>query len=137
MPYADFKQRYKILGAQFFTTMDDKDAVKATFDDVGLDPEKFRVGATKVFFRAGVLGEVEEIRDDRLGMMVSWIQAFARGWKARKWFAKMKVQRINLIVVQRNLKKYMTIRTWPWYGFWQQLKPTLNVGREAQLLVEL
>ena len=28
--------------------MDDKAAVKATFDDVGLDPEKYRVGATKV-----------------------------------------------------------------------------------------
>merc|ERR1712142_389659 len=71
MLYADFKQRYAILGAQFFAQMDDQAAVKATFDDVGLDAEKYRVGKTKVFFRAGVLGEVEEIRDDVIGAMVA------------------------------------------------------------------
>merc|ERR1711874_747936 len=46
-------------------------------------------------------------------------------------------QRVNLIVVQRNLRKYMQIRTWLWYGFWQQLKPKLQVGREAKMLEEL
>ncbi|CAL4070936.1 unnamed protein product [Meganyctiphanes norvegica] len=138
MVYSDFYGRYKILGAQEFNQIPDKKkAVQAVFGKLGIDSEKFRVGATKVFFRAGVLGEVEEIRDDRLGMMVSLLQAWVRGRKSRKWYAKLKSQRINLIVVQRNLKKYMTIRTWLWYGLWQQLKPTLNVGREAQLLVEL
>merc|ERR1711874_343687 len=46
-------------------------------------------------------------------------------------------QRVNLIVVQRNLRKYMQIRTWLWYGFLQQLKPKLQVGREAKMLEEL
>merc|ERR1719309_1316576 len=128
MIYHDFKQRYKILGAKFFTTMGDQEAVKATFNDVGLDPEKYRVGSTKVFFRAGVLGEVEEIRDDYLGRLIGFLQAQIRGWKSRRWFKKAQTQRVNLIVVQRNLRKYMSIRTWLWYGFWQQLKPKLQVG---------
>merc|ERR1711942_256194 len=38
---------------------------------------------------------------------------------------------------QRNLKKYMSVRTWLWYGFWQALKPKLQVGREAKMLEEL
>merc|ERR1711872_423853 len=49
----------------------------------------------------------------------------------------MGTQRVNLIVVQRNLRKYMNIRTWLWYGFWQQLKPKLNVGREQKMLADL
>ena len=90
-----------------------------------------------MFFRAGVLGEVEEIRDDRLGMMVSWLQAWVRGWKSRKVYNKLQAQRVNLLVVQRNLRKYMNLRTWLWYGFWQQLKPKLNVGREAEMIAKL
>ena len=92
---------------------------------------------TQVFFRAGVLGEVEEIRDDRLGKMVSWIQAWVRGWKSRRVYKKLQAQRVNLLVVQRNLRKYMNLRTWLWYGFWQQLKPKLNVGREAEIIAKL
>merc|ERR1711909_180144 len=66
-------------------------------------------------------------------MGIGFLQAQIRGWKARKWFKKAQTQRVNLIVVQRNLRKYMSIRTWLWYGFWQQFKPKLNVGREKNI----
>merc|ERR1711970_1559010 len=136
--YPDFMNRYKILGAEQFNTIPDKKkAVAAVFDKLGLEAEKYRVGNTKVFFRAGVLGEVEEMRDDFLGRLIGFLQAQIRGWKARKWFKKAQTQRVNLIVVQRNLRKYMQIRTWMWYGFWQQLKPKLNVGREQKMLADL
>merc|ERR1711942_93414 len=136
--YPDFMNRYKILGAEQFNTIPDKKkAVAAVFDKLGLEAEKYRVGNTKVFFRAGVLGEVEELRDDFLGRLIGFLQAQIRGWKARKWFKKAQTQRVNLIVVQRNLRKYMNIRTWLWYGFWQQLKPKLQVGREQKILADL
>merc|ERR1712008_213984 len=71
------------------------------------------------------------------GRLISFLQAEIRGWKSRKWFKKAQGQRVNLIVVQRNLRKYLNIRTWLWYGFWQQLKPKLTVGREAKMLADL
>merc|ERR1712215_572204 len=136
--YPDFMLRYKILGAEQFNTIPDKKkAVAAVFEKIGIDADKYRVGNTKVFFRAGVLGEVEEIRDDYLGRLIGFLQAQIRGWKSRKWFKKAQTQRVNLIVVQRNLRKYMQIRTWLWYGFWQQLKPKLQVGREQKMLEAL
>merc|ERR1712055_795893 len=136
--YPDFMNRYKILGAEQFNTIPDKKkAVTAVFEKIGIEAEKYRVGNTKVFFRAGVLGEVEEIRDDFLGRLIGFLQAQIRGWKSRRWFKKAQTQRVNLIVVQRNLRKYMNIRTWLWYGFWQQLKPKLNVGREQKMLADL
>merc|ERR1711970_312918 len=136
--YPDFMLRYKILGAEQFNTIPDKKkAVAAVFEKIGIIADKYRVGNTKVFFRAGVLGEVEEIRDDYLGRLIGFLQAQIRGWKSRKWFKKAQTQRVNLIVVQRNLRKYMQIRTWLWYGFWQQLKPKLQVGREQKMLEAL
>ncbi|CAL4075713.1 unnamed protein product [Meganyctiphanes norvegica] len=136
--YPDFMLRYKLLAADIFNTIPDKKkAVAAAFEKIGIEAEKYRVGNTKVFFRAGVLGEVEEIRDDYLGRLIGFLQAQIRGWKSRRWFKKAQGQRVNLIVVQRNLRKYLSIRTWQWYGFWQQLKPKLQVGREAKMLAEL
>merc|ERR1711962_1748124 len=137
MIYADFKQRYKILGAKFFSTMGDQEAVKATFDDVGLDPEKYRVGSTKVFFRAGVLGEVEEIRDDVIGKMVQAVQNQVRGWYGRRKYRLLQEQRVALTVVQRNVRKYMGMKTWQWFHLWVRVKPLIGQPRLENAIEEI
>lgn len=83
----------------------------------------------QVFFRAGVLGNLEEIRDDRLSKILSWLQAWIRGFIGRKSYEKLMEQRTALIVVQRNLRKYMRLRNWGWFRMWQKVKPLLNVTR--------
>lgn len=35
--------------------------------------------------------------------------------------------RLALQVVQRNLRKYLKLRTWPWWKLWVKVKPLLNV----------
>lgn len=72
---------------------------------------------------------MEEFRDERLGKIMSWMQAWARGYLSRKGFKKLQEQRVALKVVQRNLRKYLQLRTWPWYKLWQKIKPLLNVSR--------
>lgn len=83
----------------------------------------------QVFFRAGVLGQMEELRDERLGKIVTWMQSWVRGYLSRKEFKKLQEQRLALQVCQRNLRKYLKLRTWPWYKLWQKVKPLLNVTR--------
>uniref|UniRef100_A0A182XLF1 Myosin heavy chain n=1 Tax=Anopheles quadriannulatus TaxID=34691 RepID=A0A182XLF1_ANOQN len=82
-----------------------------------------------VFFRAGVLGQMEEFRDERLSKIMSWMQAWCRGYLSRKEFKKMQEQRVSLEIVQRNLRKYLKLRTWAWWKLWQKVKPLLNVSR--------
>lgn len=61
-----------------------------------------------MFFRAGVLGQMEELRDDRLSKIVSWLQAYIRGYLSRKDFKKLQEQRylikteFNLIIYVKN-----------------------------------
>ncbi|XP_045582177.2 myosin heavy chain, muscle isoform X1 [Procambarus clarkii] len=138
MIYSDFKNRYKILASQEMSAIpDDKKAAKVCFDKAGLDEELYRLGNTKVFFRAGVLGTLEEIRDDRLGKMIAWVQAWVRGFISRNAFIKLQEQRISLVVVQRNLRKFLKMRTWSWFNLWQKVKPLLNVTRIEDEIREL
>lgn len=81
---------------------------------------------------------MEELRDERLSKIMSWMQSWARGYIARKEFTKMQEQRLALQVVQRNLRKYLKLRTWPWYKLWQKVKPLLNATRlEDEMAVSL
>merc|ERR1711899_524458 len=87
MLYPDFKSRYNILAAAGVAkAKNDKSAAKAVLDAVKLEAEKYRLGHTKVFFRAGILGYMEEVREDRIGSVLSWLQAQARGKSSRMVF---------------------------------------------------
>uniref|UniRef100_P05661-9 Isoform 9c of Myosin heavy chain, muscle n=1 Tax=Drosophila melanogaster TaxID=7227 RepID=P05661-9 len=130
MMYPDFKMRYQILNPRGIKDLDcPKKASKVLIESTELNEDLYRLGHTKVFFRAGVLGQMEEFRDERLGKIMSWMQAWARGYLSRKGFKKLQEQRVALKVVQRNLRKYLQLRTWPWYKLWQKVKPLLNVSR--------
>ncbi|XP_029675370.1 myosin heavy chain, muscle isoform X6 [Formica exsecta] len=130
MVYPDFKLRYKILCANAVQEpCDPQKATQIILETINLESDQYRMGHTKVFFRAGVLGQMEELRDERLGKIVSWMQAYIRGYLSRKDYKKLQEQRLALQVVQRNLRKYLQLRTWPWWKLWQKIKPLLNVSR--------
>ncbi|XP_076274698.1 myosin heavy chain isoform X35 [Rhynchophorus ferrugineus] len=138
MVYPDFKLRYKILAASLIKdTMTAEKAAEVILDFIQLEKEQFRLGKTKVFFRAGVLGQMEELRDERLGKIVTWMQSWIRGYLSRKEFKKLQEQRLALQVCQRNLRKYLKLRTWPWYKLWQKVRPLLNVTRIEDEIAKL
>merc|ERR1712142_127438 len=97
MLYPEFKSRYNILAAGLVAkAKNDKAAAKAVLDFIKLEPEKYRLGHTKVFFRAGILGYMEEVREDRIGAVLSWLQSQARGKASRIVFKKMQDQKLAL-----------------------------------------
>merc|ERR1711992_376934 len=127
MVYPEFKARYNILGAQAVAkAKNDKAAAGAIFDIIKLDKEKWRLGHTKVFFRAGVLGLMEETREDKIGSVLSWLQAGARGKASRMQFKKLQDQKLALYSLQRAIRNFMMAKTWPWMKIWLAIKPTLK-----------
>ena len=49
-----------------------------------LDSNLYRIGQSKIFFRAGVLAHLEEERDLKLTDIIVKFQSYARGYVARK-----------------------------------------------------
>lgn len=50
-----------------------------------LDPNLYRIGQSKIFFRTGVLAQLEEERDLKITVIIIAFQAQARGFLARKY----------------------------------------------------
>eukprot|EP00095_Tigriopus_kingsejongensis_P011311 maker-scaffold14_size734282-snap-gene-6.29 protein:Tk11311 transcript:maker-scaffold14_size734282-snap-gene-6.29-mRNA-1 annotation:"myosin heavy muscle isoform x29" len=137
MIYPDFKARYNILAASLVAKAKNaKMAAKAVLDSVALAPEKYRLGHTKVFFRAGILGFMEELREDRVALVLSWLQATARGKQSRMIFKKMQDQKLALYACQRSIRNYYIGKTWPWWQLWLALKPNLKCSKFAQFKAE-
>merc|ERR1719325_141998 len=127
MLYPEFKARYNIVAAQAVAkAKNDKAAAGAVMDAVKLDKEKFRLGHTKVFFRAGILGWMEEAREDKIGSVLSWLQSGARGKASRMQFKKLQDQKLALYACQRAIRVMMMAKTWKWMQIWLAIKPNLK-----------
>merc|ERR1711884_59773 len=127
MLYPEFKARYNILAASLVAkAKNDKAAAGVVMDVVKMDKEKFRLGHTKVFFRAGILGKMEEAREDRIGSVLAWLQSGARGKASRMAFKKLQGQKLALYSCQRAIKTFMIAKTWLWMQIWLAIKPNLK-----------
>merc|ERR1712061_691102 len=135
--YPEFKERYNILAAAAVAkAKKDKDAAGAVMKTIKLDPEKFRLGHTKVFFRAGILGYMEEVREDKIGSVLALLQAQARGKTSRMVFKKMQDQKLALYCLQRTIRNYYIGKTWLWWQLWLAIKPNLKCTKFAQYKAE-
>ena len=135
MVYPDFKNRYQILGAaEIATASDNKSGVYALLDKIEFSREKYRLGHTKVFFRAGALAALEEARDEIVLRLVRWCQGQCYGIIRRKEYNRRKDQRQLIKVAQRNFRKYIQLRNWGWFIIIQKTKPLIGqVNPEAEL----
>merc|ERR1719323_2954435 len=140
MLYPDFKSRYAILGAKEINSSDDnKVATYALMDKIDFSRDRYRLGHTKVFFRAGALAGLEEARDDIVLKLVRYMQGQCYGHIRRQAFQKKFDQRELMKVVQRNFRKFMSLRNWGWFIIIQKTRPLIgqvNWEEELRMLEE-
>lgn len=139
MIYAEFKQRYSILAPNAIPKgfVDAKKATENILKDIALSNELYRCGSTKVFFKAGTLGQLEDLRDTALSKIIASLQGQVRGYLMRIAYKKKLEQRLALQVVQRNVRKYLSLRNWPWWKLYTKVKPLLSVARQEEELKKL
>merc|ERR1712025_731691 len=98
MMYPDYKMRYACLGqAEIASSSDNKTAVYALMDKIKFDREKYRLGHTLVFFRAGALAAMEEARDDIVLKLLRMLQGRAYGFIKRNWVYQRKYDQRELM----------------------------------------
>ncbi|XP_049926283.1 myosin heavy chain, fast skeletal muscle-like [Epinephelus moara] len=138
--YGDFKQRYKVLNASVIPEgqfIDNKKASEKLLGSIDVDHTQYKFGHTKVFFKAGLLGTLEEMRDDKLAALVTMTQALCRGYVMRKEFVKMMERRESIFSIQYNIRSFMNVKNWPWLKLYFKIKPLLKSAETEKELQQM
>uniref|UniRef100_A0A8C2Z7T5 Myosin heavy chain, fast skeletal muscle-like n=1 Tax=Cyclopterus lumpus TaxID=8103 RepID=A0A8C2Z7T5_CYCLU len=138
--YGDFKQRYKVLNASVIPEgqfIDNKKASEKLLGSIDVDQTQYKFGHTKVFFKAGLLGTLEEMRDEKLAELVTMTQALSRGYLMRREFVKMMERREAIYSVQYNIRSFMNVKTWPWMKLYFKIKPLLKSAETEKEMAQM
>ena len=117
--------------------VDAKQATEKVMKAIEMSEDAYRIGLTKIFFRAGQLGNLEEMREERLSKIITWLQSWVRWYFVKKNFKRLQEQRVALLVIQRNLRKFLTLRNWLWWKLYSKVKPMLSMARVEDEMKEL
>ncbi|KAG9510218.1 Myosin heavy chain, non-muscle, partial [Fragariocoptes setiger] len=130
VPFQEYRQRYELLTPNAIPKgfMDGKLACERMVKALELEPNLYRIGQSKIFFRAGVLAHLEEERDVKISDLIVNFQASCRGLLARRNYQK-RLQQLNAIrILQRNCAAYLKLRNWSWWRLYTKVKPLLPVA---------
>ncbi len=132
LPFSEFRQRYEVLCRNMPKGyLEGQTATQIMLEKLDLDKALYRVGLTKVFFRAGVLAELEEQRDSLIREIMSRFQSVARGFTQRRIANKRLYRAEATRIIQHNFAVYIDLCNNPWWRLFVQMKPLLGATRTA------
>lgn len=132
LPFAEFRARYEVLCANLPKGYLEGQAVcKMMLEMLNMDRSWYRVGLTKVFFRAGVLAELEEKRDALIREIMVRFQSLARMFVQRRLFRKQQYRAEATRVLQRNFQVYGQMQQNPWWQLFMRMRPLLGATRQS------
>lgn len=127
MTFADFLERYSILNKREVFTKNAKGNCEIILKATALEHEFYKVGITKIFFKNGILGKLEELRDICLKGIFSSFQSIIRGNLTRKTFKKDIACIQASQVIAKTFKSFDQSRTSnPWFKLFIHVKPLLE-----------
>ncbi|KAJ5104936.1 Myosin tail [Penicillium alfredii] len=133
LPFAEFRQRYEVLCQNMPKGyLEGQSAAQIMLEKLGMDRAWYRVGRTKVFFRAGVLADLEEKRDQLIRSIMTRFQSVARGFTQRRISNKRLYRAEATRIIQQNFHAYLELKGNPWWRMFSRMKPLLGDTRTAK-----
>ncbi|XP_040446386.1 unconventional myosin-Vb-like [Falco naumanni] len=106
--YQEFLERYRALvSREELMGTDEKQTCSRALERLLRDPSKYQCGKNKVFFRAGQVAHLEELRYQQMRAACVLLQRHLRGWLARRHFGRA---RAAAICLQRHARGMLARR---------------------------
>jgi len=137
--HPEFKFRYKILAPEEAKSNEDpKAAARAILTKIvsqkKLEEDNFRVGETKVFFKAGILAHMEDLRDETLAAIMVGLQSYSRWFIGGIEKKRRQEQMAARKTINKNVKSWCLLRTWEWFVLLGKTKPLIAQAKEGAKL---
>ncbi|NWZ94782.1 MY18B protein, partial [Nesospiza acunhae] len=136
-----FRRRFQVLAPEVmkkhssaYEVPDESKAIEELFQALDLEKKSIAIGRTQVFLKPGVISRLEKQRDKLIAQKMTLLQAACKGFLSRQKFKRLKIQRLAVHCIQKNLQVFQAVRHWPWWQLLSHLRPLLSVNLAEEQL---
>ncbi|XP_053815736.1 unconventional myosin-XVIIIb [Vidua chalybeata] len=136
-----FRRRFQVLAPEVmkkhnsaYEVPDESKAIEELFQALDLEKKSVAIGRTQVFLKPGVISRLEKQRDKLIAQKMTLLQAACKGFLSRQKFKRLKIQRLAIRCIQKNLLVFQAIRHWPWWRLLSHVRPLLSVNLAEEQL---
>ncbi|GAV53181.1 hypothetical protein ZYGR_0AI04640 [Zygosaccharomyces rouxii] len=128
--FKEFYQRYQILADDYKISNSTKKNSEFLLSSLHLDPSFYKVGTTKLFFKAGVLADLESRKEEKIFSTAIRLNAYVRGGQVRVETNKRLMKLRAARVLGETFKSYNRMMEDPWYNLYLRIKPLLSSSQD-------
>ncbi|NXK84514.1 MY18B protein, partial [Amazona guildingii] len=136
-----FRRRFQVLALDVmkkhtsaYEVPDESKAIQELFQALDLEKSSVAIGRSQVFLKPGVMSRLEKQRDKLIAQKMILLQAACKGFLSRQKFKRLKIQRLAIRCIQKNLVVFQAIRHWPWWQLLSSVRPLLSVNLTEEQL---
>lgn len=130
--FSEFRQRYEVLVSGMPKGyVEGQKACQLILSKLKLDGNLYKVGLTKVFFKSGVLAELEERREKMVRQILTQFQSIARGALQRQKVRKTLFKAQATSIIKRNFETYLELKENPWWKLYVKMAPLLLASQDS------
>ncbi|NWR50783.1 MY18B protein, partial [Regulus satrapa] len=138
---SQFCRRFQVLAPEVmkkhssaYEEPDESKAIEELFQALDLEKKSIAIGRTQVFLKPGVMSRLEKQRDKLIAQKMTLLQAACKGFLSRQKFKRLKIQRLAIRCIQKNLVVFQVVRHWPWWQLLSHVRPLLSVNLAEEQL---
>lgn len=126
--FSEFRNRYELLAPDVVPPgyMDGRVVCQKIADALDLDRSVFKIGLTKIFFKAGVLADMEERRDAVVADLFTRFAAAGRRVLTTRVVQKRLRRKAAAVTLNNAVGAYAGLQQWPWWTLYMRLEPLLS-----------
>ncbi|NXK09247.1 MY18B protein, partial [Herpetotheres cachinnans] len=136
-----FRRRFQVLAPDVmkkhtsaYEVPDESKAIEELFQALDLEKKSVAIGRSQVFLKPGVISRLEKQRDKLIARKMILLQAACKGFLSRQKFKRLKIQRLAIRCIQKNLVVFQAVRHWPWWQLLSRVRPLLSVNLAEEQL---
>lgn len=126
--FSEFRNRYELLAPGVVPPgyMDGRIVCQRIADALKLDPAVFKIGLTKIFFKAGVLADMEERRDAVLADLFTRFGAAVRRFSMVRLAQKRLRRKAATDTLRHASRAFGELQQYPWWSLYMRIEPLLS-----------
>ncbi|KAM0687655.1 class II myosin [Conglomerata obtusa] len=150
MLYKEFRKRYQILVDETdielidnkqaclkilktiesdISNLQTQDKTSENNTNISKELNMYKIGNTMIFFRQGVLAEIEDLREKKIDILASELQSLIRKKLTINKFNIREIRSKAIKIIQKNALLSLSFRNWNWWKLYLKVKPLLEITK--------